>query len=256
MLRSLLEQTTKNIAFRRSLPASLGGAPLFVSPSAGLRYLFRPMDQVDPVLLDLAREFIRKDHVVWDIGANIGLFSFAAAYLSGSQGHIIALEPDLWLVQLLRRSSAIQPRSSAPVQIIAAAAAESIDLRTLNIAQRSRSGNFLEGYGLSQTGGIAERHTVISLSLDWLADKLPLPNLIKIDVEGAELSVLRGAIQLLKSKKPVILCEVCGERSQDVGLLLRDLGYRLLDGEIPSSQRRDLHHAPWSTIALPPGFQG
>lgn len=252
VLRSLIEQSTRNISFRRSLPPSLGGAPIYVSPSAGLRYLFRPMDQIDPVLRDMAQEFIHRGHVVWDIGANVGLFSFIAAHLAGSTGKIFALEPDVWLVQLLRRSATHAPPSSAPVHVIAAAAAaDSVALRTLHIAARSRSANFLEGYGLSQTGGVAEQHLVVALSLDWLAQNIPPPDVLKIDVEGAEFEVLSGAVGLLEQKRPVILCEVCSERSQAVTALLQDHGYRIYDADTPKAQRKELDRAPWNTIAVP-----
>ena len=114
MLRSIIEQATKPLRFRRRLPAAFGRIPIYVSPSAGLRYLFRCMSDVDPVLLRLVSEFVTTDSVVWDVGANVGLFSFAAAFKAGPRGLVVALEPDVWLVQLLRRSSRIQPLASAP----------------------------------------------------------------------------------------------------------------------------------------------
>jgi FkbM family methyltransferase len=250
MLRSFLENATRRSAFRRTLPADVGGARIYVSGSAGLKYLFRSMEFVDPVLCRLAREFVQRGFVVWDVGANIGLFSFAAAHLAGESGKVIAFEPDGWLVQLLRRSASIQPSSSARVQIVPAAVANSCDLRTFNIAVRSRASNALADYGHGHTGGIAEQQTVISLSLDWLAERLPLPDVIKIDVEGAELEVLSGALGLLQRKSPVILCEVCSDRSRDVSELLSSVGYRIYDGEAIPAKRQEIAAAPWSTVAI------
>src|SRR5271156_5693911 len=115
MLRSFLERATRRTSFRRSLPTLAGGVQIYVSGSAGLKYLFRPMKSVDPVLCSTAEEFVKKGHVVWDVGANIGLFSFAAAHLAGDKGRVFAFEADVWLVQLLRRSASIQPSTSGAV---------------------------------------------------------------------------------------------------------------------------------------------
>lgn len=208
------------------------------------------MESVDPVLCGLAREFVRPGHVVWDVGSNIGLFTFAAAHLAGEAGQVFAFEADVWLVQLLRRSASIQPSTSASVRIIPVAVADSCDVRTFNIAARSRASSALAGYGNSQTGGIAEQQSVISVSVDWLAGKLPLPDVIKIDVEGAELEVLVGALGLLRTKGPIILCEVCEERSPEVTVLLKNVGYRIYDGEVSASDRPEVAVAPWSTIAI------
>jgi len=250
MLRSLLEKASRRTAFRRSLPANVGGAQIYVSGSAGLKYLFRRMQSVDPALCRLATEFVRPGHVVWDIGANVGLFSFAAAHFAGKDGNVFAFDADTWLVQLLRRSASIQPSTSAPVKIIPVAIADSCDLRTFNIAVRSRASNALQGYGQSQTGGIAEHHTVVCVSLDWLAERLPVPNVIKIDVEGAELEVLRGATGLLRSKSPIIICEVCSERSREVSILLKNMGYKLYDGDAMPAARGKLDTASWNTVAI------
>src|SRR5205807_3129748 len=137
-------------------------------------------------------------------GANVGLFAFSSAYLSGPRGLVVALEPDAWLVQLLRRSSIGQPASCAPVHIVPAAVAQSVGLRTFNIAARSRSTNSLNGYGSTQTGGIAEEQIVMTVSLDWLSERYLLPDILKIDVEGAELEVLKGAEALFEKRRPVL----------------------------------------------------
>jgi FkbM family methyltransferase len=256
MFRRAVERATRGVSFRRRLPETLGGNEIYVSPSAGLRYLFRPMREIDPVLCSLAREFVRPGDVVWDLGANVGLFSFVAAYLAGPSGNIIAVEPDLWLVQLLRRSRYLQPASCAPVQIVPVAVAATVDLRVLNIACRSRSANFLAGHGSTQSGGIAEEQTVVTVSLDWLADRLPPPRVLKVDVEGAELEVLVGGGGVLSRHYPVIICEVANERSNEVTALLQERGYRIYDGDVPQPRRQELDRAPWTTVALPPGPAG
>jgi len=251
MLRSILEKATRRSSFRRSLPKEVGGARIYVSGSAGLKYLFRPMEAVDPVLCGLAREFVQPGNVVWDVGANVGLFSFAAAHCAGPSGKIFAFEPDVWLVQLLRHSASIQPGTSASVQIIPTAVANACDVRTFNIAARSRASNALSGYGQSQAGGIAEQQSVMSVSVDWLAERLPHPDVIKIDVEGAELEVLNGALGLLRTKRPIVLCEVSAERSEEITGFLRAAGYRIYDGEALSAARKEVALAPWNTIAIP-----
>ena len=251
VIRRATERLTRGMRFRRKLPKAFGCSPIWVSPSAGLAYLFKSMDKIDPVLLGVAMEFVKKKNVVWDIGANVGLFAFSAAYLAGKNGFVVALEADAALVQLLRRSTRIQPAMSAPVRIVPAAVAGSVDLKTFHIASRSRSANFLEGYGSSQIGGTAEEQTVVTISIDWLAERCPLPDILKIDVEGAELEVLNGANKLLDKKRPILLCEVSTEGSLEITQLLLRRGYRIYDGEVCSSQRRELSYAPWCTIAIP-----
>ena len=251
MIRTATEKLTRKMCFRRRLPHDFGYNPVWVSPSAGLRFLFTRMKEIDPALFNLAREFVHKEDVVWDVGANVGLFAFSSAYLSGSRGLVVALEADAWLVQLLRRSSLRQSATSAPVHIIPAGVAQSVDLRTFQIAARSRSTNSLDGYGSTQTGGIAEKQIVVTVSLDWLCERYVLPDVLKIDVEGAELEVLQGAEILFKRKRPILLCEVSSENATEVTRLLLSKGYRLYDGDVSKEERKELSSAPWNTIAIP-----
>jgi FkbM family methyltransferase len=225
---------------------------MFVSGSAGLKYLSRPMDRIDPSLCSVAAEFVAPGSVVWDVGANVGLFAFSAAHHAGPEGRVIAFEPDAWLVQLLRRSVSIQPAASAPVEVVPAAVAQECDLRTFNLSSRSRATNALSGYGSNDAGAVKETQTVPVVSLDWCAKRRPLPDVIKIDVEGAELEVLTGARYILEVRRPVILCEVSTRNSPEVTTLLKDRGYRLFNGDLAPQSRTELERAPWSTLALAP----
>jgi FkbM family methyltransferase len=249
--RTLVEGTTRKWVFRRHLPPAFGGTPIYVTPSAGLKFLFKPMPQTDPILFRNVIELTRPNDVVWDIGANVGLFAFSAAARAGRKGQVIAFEPDVWLVQLLRRSTTVQPDTSAPVRIVPAAVASKIELCQFAIASRSRASNALVGYGYSTMGKVVEEQTIITLSLDWLADRLPPPNVIKCDVEGAELEVFSDQSIMLSKIRPVIICEVGEETSKQMTTILTKQQYRLFDGEKPLAQNSEIERASWITVGIP-----
>ncbi len=245
--RTLLERMSRNRAFRRRLPDSLGRVPIVVSPDASLQFWKTGLESD---LFDFAREFVQPGNVVWDVGANVGLFSVSAAVRAGSGGRVIAIEADTWLVGLLRASAAIQPEASAPIEVIPAAASDSLGLAALNIAQRGRASNFLNGSeGSTQTGGVRQTVKIISITLDWLLEQCPPPDVLKIDVEGFEGFVLAGAQKVMSQTRPVILCEVFGEHSDAISKMLFDHGYTLFDwGAKP---RARIERATFNTLAIP-----
>ena len=250
-LRNLAEKVTRKWVYRRRLPMDVEEVSLFVSPSAGLRYLFRSMANVDPVLLSLVKEFVAEDATVWDVGANVGLFSFAASLLAGRNGSVIAFEPDVWLVQLLRRSVSLQPSSSAPVTVVPAAVASRTEPRDFCLARRSRAANYVAEYGTPQSGGARETQTVLAVSLDWFLPYSKLPDVIKIDVEGAEREVLAGAVGVFERANPIVICEVGEDAKTGVTEFFHSRGYQLFDGDKPSDERVPLAEATWTTIAMP-----
>ena len=63
MLRRLTERLTRDWTLRRQLPPEFGSAPILVTPSAGLRYLARSMNDVDPVLMNLVKEVIDHERI-------------------------------------------------------------------------------------------------------------------------------------------------------------------------------------------------
>jgi len=251
MFRQILERLTRRLVVRRRLSAEFNNAVMYVSPSAGLRFIFRSMTSIDPPLLMAAHSLVKMGDVIWDIGANVGLFSVAASVCAGDRGQVIAFEPDVCLVELLRRTSGVRSATSGQITVIPAAVASEISLRRFSIAFRSRASNALAEYGNSQMGGIEEQYLVPTFNLDWLLTRLPAPNVIKIDVEGAELEVLRDQWRMLNEVRPVIICEVGSKAADEITELFALASYSLFDGDKPLSGALTIDRASWNTVAVP-----
>lgn len=230
LLRKIIELTFRGKYFKRCLPASFNRVQLYVSPDAQLKYLKPGESGFDKILLDLAELFVTKDinsYVVWDIGANVGIFSFACA---GRGASVIAVEPDPFLFKLLNKSIKIPSNSNLDVQVLQTAVSDRIGYETLNIAKRGRASNCLESAGgRTQMGGVREKIRVPLTTLDEMLKKVEAPNFIKIDVEGAEVNVLEGAKTLLMKYRPTLFIEADVNTRPAVTEILRRYDYLLFD---------------------------
>jgi FkbM family methyltransferase len=250
VLRAVLEGATHRVVVRRRLPQPFSAARIYASTEGGLGYLRLRMASVAPELLRLAEEVVKPGDVVWDIGANLGLFSFAAAVQAGPSGRVLAVEPDSVLVGLLRRSAAANQRC-APVDVLPVAVADDLGVARFNIGRRNRSTNHLDGFGTSEAGGVRASELVPVVTLDWLAGRFPAPSVVKIDVEEAEVQVLTGGTRVLRML-PSIICEVAARNAEAVSGLLTPHGYLCYDGDQPAGQRVPLTNAPPNTLAVGP----
>jgi FkbM family methyltransferase len=158
------------------------------------------------------------------------------------------VEPDTKIVSLLRRS-AIRNRENSVVDVLPVAVSDEIGVSRFHIARRNRSTSYLEGFGTYQTGGVRTTVMVPTVTLDWLACHFPLPDVIKIDVEEAEVGVLAGGTEVFRNL-PTIICEVANRNSAAVAGLLGVHGYVLHDGELPPAERTPLQLAPANTLAV------
>jgi FkbM family methyltransferase len=252
IFRTIAERLSRGVVFQRKLPQEFGGGRIFVSPDAGLRFYRPNLATGDAILFRMVNELVKAGDVVWDIGANVGLFSFAAANRAGHSGEVIAVEADLWLVSLLRRSCTLLERGrSAAVTVLPAAASNSLGLARLHIAERARSSNHLEGAGSTQTGGTRSTECVVTITLDWLLEHVPAPQVLKIDVEGMEHRVLAGATAVLSKARPVIWCEVDPVNKDEVTRILHAHDYEIFYANQNPSERHPLPRAPWETLARP-----
>ena len=251
--RRLAERASRGVVLRRQLPAELGAGTLFVSPDARLRLWHPRLKHSAADLLPRVGELVRPGDVVWDVGSNVGIFAFAAAARAGVEGRVLSIEPDDWLLGLQRRSLAAQPGGQAEVDLLSVAVSDRLGLADLSIAARGRAANHLcDARGSSQTGGARETRRVVCVTLDWLLDYYPSPDLIKVDVEGAELQLLAGAKRILEEVRPLWLCEVRPEAAEEIAALWQSAGYALFDASHPlAAQGKALELPACDTLAVP-----
>jgi FkbM family methyltransferase len=231
VLRSLVERVSRGRVLRRRLPAEFGSRAIYVTPDAALSFWRHDLGQIDPTLLRMAYKLTKPGAVVWDIGANVGLFSFASAAIAGRDGMVFAFEPDPWLGDLLRRSASERPPEHAPVHVLSAAISDKAGIMRFNISGRGRCSNYVSDFELSSSQGARPSLPVIGLTLDWLAQYLPPPSVLKIDIEGMDHLAIAGARKLLCAAHPVVITEAESHKEL-IGSILAECGYRFLDSEL------------------------
>jgi len=157
----------------------------------------------------------------WDIGANIGIYSWQCAE-TRPDFHIVSFEPDTKNLECLRRTSAAWNLTEHDIE--PSAVAEQVGRTTFFTDEISRATGTVE----PAAGAFNTRHyhsvprgvEVETVSLDHLIAKgWAPPLLIKIDVEGAELRVLRGGQLLFAERRPILLLEIFGDRPRTLALL-------------------------------------
>ena len=175
--------------------------------------------------------------VLVDVGANVGLHSIQLARLVEGL-RVLAFEPVGDTYSLLGRNI---EKNGVGAQITPRRVAVSDRRGTLRLTKRYQYGNFVVPDGATVAPNVAEE--VESVPLDDLVDELTdRVDAIKCDVEGAELSVLKGATKTLERFRPTILIEVdarwarrYGNTGADVFAFLTQRGYeyeRFVDGEL------------------------
>jgi len=156
--------------------------------------------------------------VVFDIGANVGYYTLLAAVLVGPRGKVVAFEPVPDNLRYLKEH--LRLNHIANVSVIEGA-----------VSDHSGEMFFAEGGNLSEGHIAAEGKLQVKVfSLDDLTsdDILPLPAYMKIDVEGAEVSVLTGARKLVERARPTIFLATHSRiLHQQCCDLLRSMNYEL-----------------------------
>jgi FkbM family methyltransferase len=238
----MLEATTREM---RQLVGPFGvpfpDGTMLTQTIHGLKYFIDPQDliiapqmvvyrQWEADISDLFRLLCRPDSVVIDVGANFGYFSVLAANLIGTSnsGQVISFEPNPYLCKLFRRNREIN-WSIAPVTLHEMALGDFDDNLTLYVpVEHGANGS------LSAPAGM--ECTQIPVPVKPLDDVLPpdlAVDLMKIDVEGHEASVLRGARKVIASSPNLhLILEWSQKQMKAAGITPEDV-LQLLDGFVP-----------------------
>ena len=224
-LRRAAEILSRNASFRAHLPERYGRRPIIVSPANNLSILRPGEARFDPFLFKLADRFVRRNSVIWDIGANMGVFSLAAAHIASS-GNVLAIEPDPFNLQLLNRTRALPTNADLHLDVLPAAVSHEMGTAKLRIPERGRAASSLVGASNgTQMGGVRAEISVNTVTLDWLLTRYPAPDFIKCDAEGAEHWILRGGERLMCEVRPTIIFELTHPNAEICAAILQQREY-------------------------------
>lgn len=174
------------------------------------------------------KERLRPGMTVFDLGANIGYYSVLASRLVGPTGRVFSFEPDIDNLHLLQRN--LRANGCANVEVCPYAVSESLGFADL---YRNDSAPSAHSIAVPPPGSVAGRR-VVSVPLDGLFPPGICPNLVKMDIEGAEFAALRGMRRMLADPRleavvleclPSILAKM-RLSAGEIGAFLESFGFK------------------------------
>jgi len=210
------------------------------------------------------RRFLRAGMTVIDAGANQGFYSLLAAGCVGPTGCVLAFEPVQSEFEKLGQNAEVNHYTN--ISAMNCAVGASVGETQFFVAE--------DGFGtFSSRKMLADdlkhlRRTAVRVPLTTLdaaaeEQKLTRCDLVKIDVEGGELEVLRGAERLLQRFRPLVMCELADIRTatwnypaRDIYLFLERLGYRWYEpsseGVLTVAPAQERYDPDWKNLVAVP----
>jgi FkbM family methyltransferase len=201
--------------------------------------------------LNALKELVKAGDTVLDIGANIGAHTLHLANAVGPEGRVFAFEPTDFAFGKLTRNLAINP--DLQQRVIAS------QLFLVDKLGTERQAEIYSSWPLEQAGDQHPKHlgklqstsNASTETLDQFAARnhFSRVDLIKIDVDGHELPVLKGGRELLRNFGPTLVMELSpyihseeGNSFEELIDILRDCGYSLKDLKSGQPVKLDAAH--------------
>jgi len=188
---------------------------------------------------EVLRRELAAGQTFYDVGANAGFFTLLAARLVGVQGKCVAFDPLPGNIESLREQ--VELNSLSQCVVVPEAVGAQPGTASFSFASAGDSQGHL---GTSRRPGEQAIEVQVT-TLDRAMERYGAPHLVKLDVEGAEAQVLRGATQVLKAARPKWLIELHGpDCEREVKAILAAHDYRCfeLDGRELSPGSLLPHH--------------
>ena len=205
-----------------------------------------------PEIWDSLKTRLGPGSVLLDVGAHIGVFSLKGASVVGPQGRVVSFEPNPETLAELR-SNVVASHAESIVTVEPIACSDRDQRLTLFASRGINTGaSSLSKENAGAFDQAPKAYPVRARPIDDVVAELGLTRVdaIKIDVEGAEVSVLRGSAKTLARFHPKVVIEVdarqlasFGTTPADIEKLLRDAGY---------DQKRLLDESDWEWYCLCP----
>ena len=176
----------------------------------------------EPRVQSVFASALGRGQVVCDIGSASGFYAVIAARAVGSTGLVVAFEPLPESVARLRHNISLNAFTN--VTVLPLAVGDTVGTATLVPGRAEGQARLAASLSAGEAAASLE---VEVMTIDRLVDEgvIPVPDIIKLDVEGAEIAVLIGARQTLALRKPTLLIE-CHDCWTELELLLKEHGYR------------------------------
>jgi len=150
------------------------------------------------------KKFLPKDGIFIDIGANIGYFTCLAASVVGNKGHVFSFEPVPQSFQLLAKNIYLNDFHNVTAHQIAAS-----NKKGSMLLAKPKNPCALEMVSTRNASTTKPHWETPSERIDEIVDSNQSIDMIKIDIEGAEMLALTGLFKhLSKTPAPIVLCEV------------------------------------------------
>ena len=184
------------------------------------------------------REHLHPGDTFVDVGAHIGIYSLRAAPVVGPGGHVIAVEPNPETVRALQ-ANIDASGAGAVISVQPVACSDTEGTLKIFAAPRNNTGESSLSQANASQIGQATAYSARTLPLDVILRNTGVSRVdaIKIDVEGAEYLVLKGAAETLKRHHPFLIVELSevqlrtmGTSSAEITSLLQSYGYQRSHG--------------------------
>lgn len=205
--RYVFEEVLNTALNRTALVQHKGTKLAFAVPNSTNHFRVKTFSSKEPETLEWI-DGMERDSVVWDIGANVGLYSCYAAKARGCT--VLAFEPSVFNLELLARNIFLNDLTTKVV-IVPLPLAEKLTTSTLNMSM-TEWGGAMSTFGETYTHDgkplvkVFEFQT-LGISMDDAVQRLEVaqPDYIKMDVDGIEHLILRGGPGVLSKVKGVLV---------------------------------------------------
>ncbi|HEX5655216.1 MAG TPA: FkbM family methyltransferase [Chitinophagaceae bacterium] len=231
MIKRIYYELLDMITLRKGLRRSFNGHSIQM-PVRFYKYFPADYEAENLLLID---KYIEPGMHVVDVGAHIGLMSVIFAHKTGVKGKVYAFEPTPSSFELLQKTIALNHSNSIIRPENAALGEQSGETSFFISEHRADNSNSLVDN--NRQDRLEQRIRVKLYSIDDYVnqEKIEKIDFIKIDAEGAELSVLRGALKTLQRFQPNMILALHPEGIRNFGHNLEDIwdfitgrGYKIL----------------------------
>ena len=223
------------------------GGLIFLNLHESAAMVQRAMGSYEPAKHALIRRHLRPGMTFIDVGANKGDFTLLAARLAGNSGKVISIEPEPENHSMLQRSIALNHYDN--IRAMQLALSDSDGNASLRIGATSGAHTLSPEFSGSRAVEVPTR------TLDGIvAEQRPASvDMIKIDVQGLELAVLRGAAETLRANpRIVVLLDLPkqNEKRSAIGEYLAQFGFTYFAESDERAPTRDLPAAAFEVAAI------